>query len=254
MSPADQTNAQRADLHEANDGEPIPRGSSAPPYATTSLSRFSRCLRSASLPTSVSARRYDSAASAWRPSRRSSSARATWQQVIAGELAALVELVHQREAALELARHRDGDRAVELDHRRWVHAGRARRTGRRSARQSVAAAVGACACTAAIAACSAYGPGGRPPGAQRGFDQRRALVDLRAVPARPVLLLEQHDVARLVQAGRAPRVVQQHEREQPLRLGVRRQQLDQHAPEPDGLLAQLVPHQPRAEAGGSSPR
>src|SRR3989442_15381093 len=44
---------------------------------TTSRNRFSRCRRSASLFTSASAPRYDCAASAWRPRRRSSSARAT---------------------------------------------------------------------------------------------------------------------------------------------------------------------------------
>ena len=86
--------------------------------------------------------------------------------------------------------------------------------------------------------------------AQRGLDQRRTLVDLCAVPARSVLLLEQHDLAGPIEAALASRVVQQHEREQSLRLGVSRQQLDQHAPEPDRLLTQIVPHQPIAEAGG----
>src|SRR5213083_736161 len=76
--------------------------------------------------------------------------------------------------------------------------------------------------------------------AQRGLDQRRTLVDLCAVPARSVLLLEQHDLAGPIEAARAPRVVQQHEREQSLRLGVSQQQLDQHAPEPNRLLAQFT--------------
>src|SRR5882724_7816895 len=38
------------------------------------------------------------------------------QQVIPVELAALVEVIHQREAALDPVRHRDRDRPVELDH------------------------------------------------------------------------------------------------------------------------------------------
>src|SRR5437867_2047775 len=87
---------------------------------------------------------------------------------------------------------------------------------------------------------------------RRPADDTRAArprVDLRAVPARSVLVFEQHEVSRSVQARLAPRVVQQHEREQALRLGVSRQQLDEHAPELDRLLAELVPHESRAGGG-----
>jgi hypothetical protein len=41
--------------------------------------------------------------------------------------------------------------------------------------------------------------------------------------------------------------MQQHQREQAPWLRLRRQELDEHAPEPNGLLAQVTPHQPRAE-------
>src|SRR5882762_3513496 len=43
------------------------------------------------------------------------------QQVIPGELAAVIELVYQGETALDSGRHCDRDGAVELDHRGWVH-------------------------------------------------------------------------------------------------------------------------------------
>ena len=115
------------------------------------------------------------------------------QQMIPVELAALVEVIHQREAALDPVRHRDRDGPVELDHRRWMHAcehpvqggnlppirvggggrlcvdRRDRRLQRIRTRRAAS-------------------------GAQRGFDDGRALVDLRVVPPRPVLILEQHDV------------------------------------------------------------
>ena len=171
------------------------------------------------------------------------------EQVIAVELAALVELIHELETALERTRHRDRHRAVERDHRRGMHArqdpvergdlnpvgvgGRARLGVHRRDRRLE------------------HVRAGRPAAlAQGGLDQGRAFLDLRAVPARAVLLGEQHDVARSVQPGLAPRVVEQHEGEEALGLGMRRQQLDQHAPEPDGLLGELVPNQTLTEARG----
>ena len=57
-------------------------------------------------------------------------------------------------------------------------------------------------------------------GAQRALDQAEALGDLLAVPQAPVLVVEQHDLAVLVDARLAPRIVQQHEGEEPGRLGL----------------------------------
>ena len=94
--------------------------------------------------------------------------------------------------------------------------------------QSVAAALGASACTAAIAACSAYGAeAGRD---ERPLDQRRAFGDRAAVPARAVLLVERDQLAVGGRArARAPRFVQQHQREQADRLRLGQQRDEQPA-------------------------
>ena len=62
----------------------------------------------------------------------------------------------------------------------------------------------------------------------RTLDQADALRDVRAIPAAAILLLQQHHVARGGDTRLAPGVVQQHEREQSLHLGLR-QQLGQQA-------------------------
>ena len=62
------------------------------------------------------------------------------------------------------------------------------------------------------------GPGAAP--AQRVLEQRLALADAAAIPAGAVLLVERHELTVLVHAGRAPRVVQQHQRQQPRHLGI----------------------------------
>ena len=49
--------------------------------------------------------------------------------------------------------------------------------------------------------------------AQGLLDQRERLVDLRSAPARAILILEEDDVARLVEACLAPGVVEEHQRE-----------------------------------------
>ena len=50
--------------------------------------------------------------------------------------------------------------------------------------------------------------------AHRLVDERQRLGDLRVVPAAAILLVEHDDVARLVEARLAARVVEQHEREE----------------------------------------
>ena len=77
-----------------------------------------------------------------------------------------------------------------------------------------------------------------PPLLQRGVEHRQALADCAAVPARAVLLLEQHQRAVGADAGRAPRIVQQHQREQAARLGLVGHQRDQQPAEADRLGAQ----------------
>ena len=80
---------------------------------------------------------------------------------------------------------------------------------------------------------------------QRQLDQPPAFVDLFAVPQRPILLLEQQQLAIARLARRPTRVVQQHQREQAGRLGLR-EQLDEQAAEPNRLGAQVVTRERRA--------
>ncbi len=77
-----------------------------------------------------------------------------------------------------------------------------------------------------------------------------ALLDASRVPERPVLILEQDELAVGAGAGLTPRVVEEHQREQPenLRL-VRHQDRDQLA-EANRLVAELAPDQIVARSRG----
>ena len=79
-------------------------------------------------------------------------------------------------------------------------------------------------------------------------DEGLALGDQRAVPARPVLVGEQHQRAVRGRAGRPPRLGEQHQREQPEHLGLVRHELGQQPPEPDRLGAQVGAGQRLARA------
>ena len=68
-----------------------------------------------------------------------------------------------------------------------------------------------------MAACTEYGPDALR--GQRRAHQRRAFVDERAIPARAILLVEQDELAVGRGARLAARLVQQHQRQQPLHLG-----------------------------------
>src|SRR5262249_53008647 len=89
-----------------------------------------------------------------------------------------------------------------------------------------------------------------PAEAQRPIEVRLALVDLGAIPARTVLVLEQNELAGRPGPSLAPGVVEEHEREKPERLWFVGHQLDEDAPEPDRLGRQLAPHE-RVAGGGA---
>ena len=93
--------------------------------------------------------------------------------------------------------------------------------------------------SAAIAAWSWYGPGSPHP--ERPLDERGALLDPGAVPATPILVVEEDELAVGADAGLAARIVQEHQGQQAERLGLVRHQPDQDAAEPDRLRAQLAP-------------
>ena len=81
----------------------------------------------------------------------------------------------------------------------------------------------------------------RPAAAQgeRTVEHRLALGDLRPVPERAVLVGEQHELA-VAEARLAAGVVQQHQREQGLHLGLVGHQLGERAAEPDRLAGQVA--------------
>ena len=119
-------------------------------------------------------------------------------------------------------------------------------------RQSVSSERAASSCTAAIAACSWYGPIGAL--ASASVIRRDPLGDGRRVPAAAVLLGERDQ--RAVRAGprRTAGVGQQHQREQPGDLAVVGQALAQLPGQADRLARQLDPMQRRARSWRCSPR
>ena len=72
--------------------------------------------------------------------------------------------------------------------------------------------------------------------------------DLRAIPARTVLLLEQHEFAARVDSRIAPRIMQQHHREQSARLGLVGHQRDQDTGQANRLRAEIGSQQAFAGA------
>ena len=81
----------------------------------------------------------------------------------------------------------------------------------------------------------------RPLSAQRDGAVERAAArdDLRVIPERAILILQQHELVAL-QACRATRVVQQRQRQQAVRLGLVGHQRRQRQREPDRLVGQVV--------------
>jgi hypothetical protein len=76
----------------------------------------------------------------------------------------------------------------------------------------------------------------------RSLGERRPLGDERAIPERAVLVGQQDHVAAGRCTGRPASLVEEHEGEQTVDLGVR-QQLAQQAPQPDRLSREVGPGQ-----------
>lgn len=81
-----------------------------------------------------------------------------------------------------------------------------------------------------------------------GGEQLQALGDLVVVPAAAVLVVKQHEGARLG-PGVAPGVLQQHQRQQRLQPRAAGQQLASHPGQPDAVAGQVHPHRVGAAAG-----
>ncbi len=83
----------------------------------------------------------------------------------------------------------------------------------------------------------------RPTRLQGLPDQGDPLPDPGAIPARPILVLEEDELATDAGSRVAPRIVQEHQGEQTDRLRLVRQERDQRPRKADRLAGQLVPDQ-----------
>ena len=106
--------------------------------------------------------------------------------------------------------------------------------------------MGASAWTAWIAALDLVGA--RPVSLEAAAHERLPLGNPSAVPARALLVREQHELAARVDARCAPRIDQQHQREQPRHLRLVGRELEQVPAEPDRLGAEVVAHELSAAA------
>ena len=118
--------------------------------------------------------------------------------------------------------------------------------------QSVSAAVDASSCRAAMAAWSWYGPGRRSVSVR--CDEGLALGDPGVVPQRPVLVVEEHQLAGRSDPRVTPRVVEEHQGEEPARLRLVGEQRHDDPCQPDGLGTQLAPDRAHRPTTPRSPR
>ena len=165
------------------------------------------------------------------------------QRLVALERRVVQQRREQVEACLRAVGEANGDCTVELDHRGWcelheraVEVGDLPPVGlllhlERRDRRLQLVLTGA-------------------PQAHGTLQRPKALADARVVPPRAVLLADREVAAVLVDTRAAPRVMQQHQREQSPHLAVVRHQLAQHQAEPDRLVAQLLAHETVALGGG----
>ncbi len=80
--------------------------------------------------------------------------------------------------------------------------------------------------------------------------EREAIGDLAPIPLRAVLLVEQHQLAVGTGTRGAPRIVEQHQRQQATRLGFSGQKLAQQTAERDGFAAEVGAYQNGPGGGG----
>src|SRR3954468_21675934 len=167
------------------------------------------------------------------------------REAVVAQIAAIEDRVDERQSGRRTVAHRDGDGAIQLDHRRRV----------RSQQHLIEAGdlrpVG-------LGGAGRLGVERRDrrldrirtrPCRERSPHQTHAFGDLIAVPQRAILIFQQDQIAVPCRARRTARIVEQHQREQANRLRLR-QQIDEQAPEPDRLARQVVPRHDRPRRGG----
>ena len=212
-------------------------GRAASPAHRSSAMRRSMNRRCGSARASSRARRYETRASSFIPiRRRRSRSRRVGVHVVA-QLSAVEEGVDQLESRGWAVPHGHGRSPVELDHGRGIDLRAVRRRARRSAASRWRPRSRPRRARPAIAACSVYGP-------------KRCDASARSTSATPSAICARFQRERSWSSssttspvGRrargAARFVQQHEREQSDRLGLR-QQLHQQPAEADRLGREIV--------------
>ena len=168
------------------------------------------------------------------------------QQVVVVERAAGGQGVDQQQPRRRPLGHRDRDGAVERDDRRRQHAPELVVEQRDLAPVGRLGARGLCV-HGGDRRLQRVGAGRAAQG-QRALDERQRLADHGAVPAFAILVLEQHELAVAARAGGAPRVLQQHQREQAGRLRLGGEQRVHDARETDRLGGEVLAHE-RVAAG-----
>ena len=76
----------------------------------------------------------------------------------------------------------------------------------------------------------------------RAVEDPQAFLDALRAPERAILVLEQDELAGRPHAGRATRVLQEHERQKPEDLGLVRHEHGEELPEADRLVAEVRPY------------
>ena len=159
------------------------------------------------------------------------------REVVIREIAAFHDGVDQREPRRRTIAHRHRHCAVQLNNGRRL----------RSRQQVVQRDDLAPVCSGSVGFASVHGCDSRldrigadPASRQRPLDQRQTLADLRPVPERTVLVVEQDQLPGRRRARRAARVVKQHQREKSQRFRLR-QQFDEKPSQADRLIREIVP-------------
>ena len=238
----------RASVCEAAMRPPLPAPAGAHPLARSSSIR-----RSGSLRVSEAARANSARASSLPPEALQQVAADAREQVVAAERALVEQAVDELQPGRRAERHRDRDRAVELDDRRRARPARARRRAPRSApsRSPPACAPARGTRRSRPAACTARAR--RRARSARSSAARPRRISSRS--QRAAVLVEQQDrLAVRADPGRGARRLDLHQRHEPVHLGLLRRELGQDPAEAQRLVAQRRGASSRRRRWPSSPR
>jgi hypothetical protein len=130
--------------------------------------------------------------------------------MIAIEIALRVQGVHEFEAAFRALRHPNSSGTIQGNHGRWIDA----LENAVELRDLRPVCVSGCRSLAMKSRDGRLNCEWTDVAIQSLLDEGQSFVDLRAVPAATILILEQHKFAGSIEAGVAPGIVEEHEREQ----------------------------------------